>query len=129
MAGDESAFSYAREAIDLVGVLSARSIELGGQLGHGGCDVAGVIRPAKKKQQVKSQARAEEVAAVKEGKKPFFQKKSALRERELLTQYEELKKKGQLDKFLEKRRKKLDAKQHRQRMSKHRIGDHGHGCH
>ena len=53
MAGDESAFSYAREAIDLVGVLSARSIELGGQLGHGGCDVAGVIRPAKKKQQVK----------------------------------------------------------------------------
>ena len=57
--------------------------------------------------------RQEEVQAVKEGKKPFFAKKSALRERELIAQYEELKKGGKLDKFLEKRRRKLDAKQHK----------------
>ena len=68
-----------------------------------------------KRQEVAAAVRQEEVQAVKEGKKPFFAKKSVLRERELIAQYEELKKrgKGALDKFLEKRRRKLDAKQHK----------------
>ena len=52
-------------------------------------------------------------AAVKAGKRPFFAKKSAVRERELLTQYEELKKEGKLDKFLARKRKKLGGRDHK----------------
>ena len=66
-----------------------------------------------KRGNVKAEIRREEVAAVKDGKKPFFAKKSALRERELVAQYEELRKEGRLDKFLEKRRRKNATKQHR----------------
>ena len=66
-----------------------------------------------KKERVRTEARKEEVAAVKNGKKPFFQKKSSLRERELVAQYQELKKEGKLEKFLAKRRRKLDASQKR----------------
>ena len=65
-----------------------------------------------KRERVEAQMRREEVAAVKEGKKPFFPKKSAVRERELLSQYEELKRQGKLEKFLEKRRRKVAAKMH-----------------
>ena len=66
-----------------------------------------------KQQAVKAAVRKEEVAAVKQGKKPFFQKASTLKERELVIQYEELKKEGKLEKFLSKRRKKQEAKQKR----------------
>ena len=51
------------------------------------------------------------MAAVKLGKRPFFQKKSALRERELVMQYDELKHEGKLDKYLAKRRKKVESSQ------------------
>ena len=43
--------------------------------------------------------------AVKDGKKPFFAKKAAVRERTLLQQFEELQKRGALDKFLARKRK------------------------
>jgi ribosomal RNA-processing protein 36 len=66
-----------------------------------------------KQRALKAAVRREEVAAVKDGKRPFFQKRAALRERELVMQYEELKKEGKVDRFLAKRRKKLDAKEHK----------------
>lgn len=66
-----------------------------------------------KKQAAKEAVRKAEVAAVQEGKRPYFAKKSEVRERELLAQYEELKKGGKLEKFLAKKRKKLDGKQHK----------------
>ena len=67
-----------------------------------------------KQQAVKVAVRREEVEAVKQGKKPFFQKASVLREKELVLQYEELKKTGKLDKFLQRRRKKVEGKQKRE---------------
>jgi ribosomal RNA-processing protein 36 len=66
-----------------------------------------------KRERVKTDMRREEVAAVKEGKKPFFAKKSVIRERELLAQYDELRKAGNLEKFLEKRRRKNSSAQKR----------------
>ena len=67
-----------------------------------------------KRQRLKAEVRKEEVEAVKQGKKPFFLKKSALRERELIAQYDELKKNpSKLEKFLTKRRRKNSAKQHK----------------
>ena len=67
-----------------------------------------------KQQEVKKAVRKEEVEAVKQGKKPFFQKASVLRERELVLQYEELKRTGKLEKFLQRRRKKVEGKQKRE---------------
>ena len=64
-----------------------------------------------KKEEVRAAVRQEEVAAIKVGKRPFFQKNSALRERELVRQYDELKHEGKLDKFLAKRRKKVESSQ------------------
>lgn len=54
-----------------------------------------------------------EKEAVADGKKPFFLKKSEKRKRELVAKYEELKSSGRLDKYMEKRRKKNAAKDHR----------------
>lgn len=56
---------------------------------------------------------AKERAAVREGKKPFFLKKADKRKAELVAQYGELQKAGQLDKYLAKRRRKNAAKDHR----------------
>ena len=57
-------------------------------------------------------ARKEERAAVKDGKKPFFAKESAVKERVMLARYEELKRSGKLDKFLAKKRKSLSGRGH-----------------
>ena len=54
-----------------------------------------------------------EKQAVASGKKPYYLKKSEQRRLELVAKYEELKKAGRLDKFMEKRRKKNAAKDHR----------------
>ena len=43
---------------------------------------------------------------MRQGKRPFFEKKSALQERQLVAQFEQLERSGQLDKFMEKKRKK-----------------------
>lgn len=56
---------------------------------------------------------SKEKEAVKQGKKPFYPKKSELKKEELVGKYQELKASGKLDKFLEKRRKKNAAKDHR----------------
>ena len=63
--------------------------------------------------QVKAAVHKEEVAAVKAGKAPYFHKKSAIKEKELMVKYEALEKQGQLSKFMAKRRQKLANKQHR----------------
>ena len=69
----------------------------------------------RKQASVKAEVRKEEVEAVKQGKKPFFQKAAVLKERELVHQYEELKKTGKLEKFLARRRKKVEGKRWEQR--------------
>ncbi len=62
---------------------------------------------------VRSEMRKEELDAVRAGKKPFFAKKSVLKERELTARFESLQKEGKLEKYLAKRRKKLGNKQHK----------------
>ena len=61
--------------------------------------------------------------AVEAGKKPFYLKKSEQRKLELLAKYRELKERGGLDKFMEKRRKKNAAKDHRYVPSQRRPGE------
>nr|XP_040225784.2 ribosomal RNA processing protein 36 homolog [Anopheles coluzzii] len=54
----------------------------------------------------KQQARA----AIQEGKRPFFERKSTKQARALVEQYDKLKDHGALDKHIDKRRKKISAK-------------------
>ena len=63
--------------------------------------------------------RAAERAA---GKQPYYLKKSEKRRQELIAKYEELKKSGRLERFLEKRRKKNAAKDHKH-LPYRRLGD------
>ena len=65
------------------------------------------------KQRVRTAARKQEVEAVRQGKRPFFEKKSALQERQLVEKFEQLERSGGLDKFMEKKRKKRASKQRR----------------
>ncbi|GMY35683.1 ribosomal RNA processing protein 36 homolog [Fagus crenata] len=51
--------------------------------------------------------------AAKKGKQPFYLSKSAIRQQRLIEKYENLKASGKLDAFIEKRRKKNAAKDHR----------------
>jgi hypothetical protein len=67
-------------------------------------------------------SQADEKAAVAAGKAPYFMSKAEKRKRLLVAQYEELKASGQLDKYMEKRRKKNAAKDHRYLPSKRRSG-------
>lgn len=60
--------------------------------------------------------------AAKAGKRPYYLKKSELRERKLMNKYNELKEAGKLDAFMEKRRKKNASKDHRF-MPYRRSGD------
>jgi ribosomal RNA-processing protein 36 len=56
---------------------------------------------------------AKERGAVRDGKQPFYLKKSEQRRLELLAKYEELKAGGKLEAYLAKRRKRNAAKDHR----------------
>lgn len=51
--------------------------------------------------------------AAKEGKQPFFLKKSEIRKKRLVEKYKQLKASGKLEAFIEKRRRKNAAKDHR----------------
>lgn len=51
--------------------------------------------------------------AVKQGKKPFFLKRSEQRRQELIRRFRDLKATGRLEKVMAKRRKKNAAKDHR----------------
>jgi ribosomal RNA-processing protein 36 len=60
--------------------------------------------------------------ATKTGKRPYYLKKSEIRERKLMNKYNELKEAGKLDAFMEKRRRKNASKDHRY-MPYRRNGD------
>ncbi|XP_065211702.1 ribosomal RNA processing protein 36 homolog isoform X2 [Planococcus citri] len=62
----------------------------------------------KKRKQMKllSEKRAFEISQLKQGKKPYYQKKSAQKLLELAEQFEDLKSKGSLNKHLKRHRKK-----------------------
>lgn len=62
-----------------------------------------------KEQEILDKHRKEEKEAVKQGKKPFYLKKAERKKRVLLDQYGELKGK-QLDRVIERRRKKIEGK-------------------
>ena len=63
-----------------------------------------------KEQEILDKHRKEEKEAVKQGKKPFYLKKAEQKKRVLLDQYGELKGK-QLDRVIERRRKKVEGKE------------------
>ncbi|KAK8914489.1 hypothetical protein KSP39_PZI023987 [Platanthera zijinensis] len=54
-----------------------------------------------------------EKEAAKHGKRPYYLKKSEIRERKLVNKYSELKNAGKLDSFIEKRRRKNASKDRR----------------
>ncbi|XP_015896291.2 uncharacterized protein LOC107430024 [Ziziphus jujuba] len=54
-----------------------------------------------------------EKEAAKQGKQPFYLKKSEVRKKRLVEKYEELKASGKLEAYIEKRRRKNAAKDHR----------------
>eukprot|EP01134_Creolimax_fragrantissima_P004966 CFRG4966T1 len=62
---------------------------------------------------LKSMARKSEAKAVAQGKVPFYLKKSEQKRLDLVAKFNHLKDKGELDKYLEKRRKKNTSKDHR----------------
>ncbi|MCO5583824.1 hypothetical protein L7F22_037739 [Adiantum nelumboides] len=67
----------------------------------------------RKRDQKSSEQKQREKEAVKQGKKPFYTKKSETRKQELVAKYKELKASGKLEAFLAKRRRKNAAKDHR----------------
>ena len=56
---------------------------------------------------------AEERAAIKSGKQPYFLKAAEKKRQALIQKYQQLKESGQLEKAMAKRRKKVAAKDHR----------------
>jgi len=63
------------------------------------------------RQKLKSAVRKKELAAIGEGKRPFFKKARELKEAELTEQYKQLQKGGKLDKYMAKKRKQRASKQ------------------
>ncbi|XP_057830960.1 uncharacterized protein LOC131041777 [Cryptomeria japonica] len=60
-----------------------------------------------------SEHKKNEKEAVKQGKRPFYLKKSEVRKQQLIEKYKSLKASGKLEAFLAKRRQKNAAKDHR----------------
>lgn len=69
------------------------------------------------KRSIQERLKAQETQFVKEGKKPYFLKKSDRKVLELAEKYKELKKSGKLEKYLAKKRKKNMSKDRRQMPS------------
>ncbi|KAE9459569.1 hypothetical protein C3L33_08585, partial [Rhododendron williamsianum] len=63
--------------------------------------------------EILSEHKKRERQAAKQGKRPFYLKKSEIREQKLVEKYKELKVSGKLESYLEKRRRKNAAKDHR----------------
>ncbi|XP_058224266.1 uncharacterized protein LOC131333652 isoform X1 [Rhododendron vialii] len=63
--------------------------------------------------EILSEHKKRERQAAKQGKRPFYLKKSEIREQKLIEKYKELKVSGKLESYLEKRRRKNAAKDHR----------------
>nr|GMD57157.1 ribosomal RNA processing protein 36 homolog [Ipomoea batatas] len=51
--------------------------------------------------------------AAKQGKQPYYLKKSEIRQRKIIEKYKELKGSGKLEAFIEKKRRKNASKDHR----------------
>jgi len=62
------------------------------------------------RRKLKHELKAKEFGKVSRGKNPHFVKRSVLREKELEQKFEKLRSQGNLDKFMEKKRKRLAAK-------------------
>eukprot|EP00164_Ancoracysta_twista_P007121 GFYU01010056.1.p1 GENE.GFYU01010056.1~~GFYU01010056.1.p1 ORF type:complete len:180 (+),score=63.85 GFYU01010056.1:89-628(+) len=75
------------------------------------------------KKKLKANWRKEELKRVKEGKKPYFLKKSDEKKLEMIEKYKKLKDTGGLDKYIEKRRKRLSSKQHTSIPRRRNVGD------
>ncbi|RUS22845.1 hypothetical protein BC937DRAFT_86429 [Endogone sp. FLAS-F59071] len=71
------------------------------------------MRAQKNKLELKRQRKKTEMDLVKKGKKPFFLKKSDEKKLELISKFDSLKGTKNLDKILEKKRKRNAAKEHR----------------
>jgi ribosomal RNA-processing protein 36 len=90
-----------------------RKKELGKEIARKKQEI-GAIRAREKEDDERAQWMKDEIAAVKEGKKPFYLKKGEQKKRMLLAKYQELDKvPGKLEKFLEKKRKKNASREHR----------------
>jgi ribosomal RNA-processing protein 36 len=76
-----------------------------------------------KKEAREQSVKAKEREAVKDGKRPFFLKKSDKKKLELLDRYKELKDSGKLEAYMAKRRKKNAAKDHRYVPYRRNAGD------
>ncbi|EFA76171.1 hypothetical protein PPL_10388 [Heterostelium album PN500] len=63
-----------------------------------------------KRRKLKEEWQKQEVENVRQGKKPFYLKQSALKDLEIKDKFKQLKEKKQLDKYMEKRRKKVSSK-------------------
>ncbi|GMH28879.1 hypothetical protein Nepgr_030722 [Nepenthes gracilis] len=63
--------------------------------------------------QILNEHKKKEREAAKKGKKPFYLKKSDIRKQRLIEKYNSLKASGKLDPFIEKKRKRNAAKDHR----------------
>ncbi|KNC75217.1 hypothetical protein SARC_12252 [Sphaeroforma arctica JP610] len=70
-------------------------------------------RREKAKQELKAKFRKAEEAAVAKGKNPFYLKKTEQKKLEMVAKFNQLKEKGELDRYLEKRKKKNTSKDHR----------------
>ncbi|KAL9246759.1 hypothetical protein vseg_020254 [Gypsophila vaccaria] len=70
--------------------------------------------PAKRTDaQILAEHKKKEREAAKQGKRPFYLKKSDIRKQSLLEKYKDLKASGKLDSFIQKKRKRNAAKDHR----------------
>ncbi|KAJ3276380.1 rRNA biogenesis protein rrp36 [Terramyces sp. JEL0728] len=75
-----------------------------------------------KQQQTKKEYKKKEQALVKEGKNPYFLRQSELKKKELVDKYKSIGKGANLEKILEKRRKKNAAKEHTRIPTTRRSG-------
>ena len=71
------------------------------------------VKSDERRAAIRAELIAEEKEKVKMGKKPYFFKESVVRERELKEKFEELKARGGVQKYIEKRRKRAASKDRR----------------
>ncbi|KAL3645634.1 hypothetical protein CASFOL_010814 [Castilleja foliolosa] len=69
--------------------------------------------PKRTEKNILAEHKKKEREAAKKGKQPYYLKKSDLRKQKLIEKYNELKESGKLESFIEKKRKKNAAKDHR----------------
>jgi ribosomal RNA-processing protein 36 len=77
----------------------------------------------RKKEAAEKEERAKRSASRAAGKNPYYLKKSEKKRQEILSKYEELKATGGLERYMEKRRKKNAAKDHRYLPSRRPDGE------